>query len=431
MSSTVQPVVIRDGAFRADPALLAEIATVAADSFLDTTDRLTRELDRCDTLYLLRGPTGELDCFFLVAHHHLDVGGHQIPALYLGLSAARPEVKGTGLAVRLYDRCAVDARGWERAHGARLVAWAMTVTPGVYRAACRVFAGVQPDLDGEYTPALRRRQPAQCGRGSDSGRRGGGGHPFVLPGVAGVRYTDGERRRTPARPERAALFGRLGVEETRGDRLLLVAQVPDAGWRVAPEAGMSRENAERSRRWFEEVWNLRRAETIDEFLTPESVGHMEGGDVPGVDAFKAAHAEFVAAFPDLRVEVEAVLADGDDVAVRWRATASHAGDGLGLAGRLRPEGPRGGRTRRRTIPVECPPAPRRSEPTPATAHRTRGTAPTSSCPCRASRSGVPLRSGRNPNPGTADRIRASTARDGARRSTMPSGVERTAQQPRP
>lgn len=93
---------------------------------------------------------------------------------------------------------------------------------------------------------------------------------------------------------------------------------------------MSNPNAERSRRWFEEVWNQKRSEVIEEFLTPQSVGHQESGDVPGIDAFKKAHAEFLTAFPDLKVEIEAIVADGENVAVRWRASASHAGDGLGV-----------------------------------------------------------------------------------------------------
>ena len=93
---------------------------------------------------------------------------------------------------------------------------------------------------------------------------------------------------------------------------------------------MDNSNVELSRRWFEEVWNQQRSATIDELLTPESVGHLEVGDVQGAEAFKAIHADFLAAFPDLRVDVEATMADGDDVVVRWRASGRHSGDGLGV-----------------------------------------------------------------------------------------------------
>ena len=42
---------------------------------------------------------------------------------------------------------------------------------------------------------------------------------------------------------------------------------------------MSRENVELARRLFEEVWNQRRPEAIAELTAPESVGHMEFGDM--------------------------------------------------------------------------------------------------------------------------------------------------------
>jgi steroid delta-isomerase-like uncharacterized protein len=104
---------------------------------------------------------------------------------------------------------------------------------------------------------------------------------------------------------------------------------------------VSKVNVELTRRWFEEVWNQRRSATIEEFLTPESVGHLETGDVRGVEEFKRVHAEFVTAFPELRLQVEAVVADGDDVVVRWQATGNHAGHAFGLPATRQPVSFRG------------------------------------------------------------------------------------------
>jgi steroid delta-isomerase-like uncharacterized protein len=93
---------------------------------------------------------------------------------------------------------------------------------------------------------------------------------------------------------------------------------------------VSNPNAELSRRWFEEVWNQRRSATIDELLTAESVGHMDTGDLRGIDAFKRFQADILSTFPDLRLSVESIVADGDDVVIRWQASGCHSGDGLGV-----------------------------------------------------------------------------------------------------
>ena len=86
-----------------------------------------------------------------------------------------------------------------------------------------------------------------------------------------------------------------------------------------------------ARRWFEEVWNQRRVDLVDEMMTGESVGHLEGGDTKGSVAFRQHQAMFLAAVPDMRIEVEDVISEGDRAAVRWRVQGTHSGNGLGLA----------------------------------------------------------------------------------------------------
>lgn len=84
-------------------------------------------------------------------------------------------------------------------------------------------------------------------------------------------------------------------------------------------------------RWFEEVWNQRRTDTIDELLTDESVSYSESGPLRGKQQFKEqAHAVFLSAFPDLKITVEGAVAEGDEVVVRWSVRASHLGNGLGF-----------------------------------------------------------------------------------------------------
>jgi steroid delta-isomerase-like uncharacterized protein len=99
---------------------------------------------------------------------------------------------------------------------------------------------------------------------------------------------------------------------------------------------MPTDNERIARRWFEEVWNSRREETIEELMMPQAVGHMEGADVRGPGDFKAARRELLKAFPDMRVTVEDTVGDGEKVVVRWAAHGTHAGEALGLTPTDRP-----------------------------------------------------------------------------------------------
>jgi steroid delta-isomerase-like uncharacterized protein len=87
------------------------------------------------------------------------------------------------------------------------------------------------------------------------------------------------------------------------------------------------------KRWFEEVWNQRDATAIDRMLHPQSkvYGLTETGDpLVGPDSFKVFHSTFCGAFPDIHVEIEDIVAEGDMVAARWKATMTHLGADLGF-----------------------------------------------------------------------------------------------------
>lgn len=99
--------------------------------------------------------------------------------------------------------------------------------------------------------------------------------------------------------------------------------------RVTPIAGLTRNpNAVQcsiiARRWFEEIWNREREETIFELMAPDAIGHMEGHDVRGPEGFRDAYREMKAIFPDLRVVVEDTVTEFNQVVVRWRAEGTYA-----------------------------------------------------------------------------------------------------------
>jgi steroid delta-isomerase-like uncharacterized protein len=94
------------------------------------------------------------------------------------------------------------------------------------------------------------------------------------------------------------------------------------------------DNASIIRRWFEEVWNRGREQTIDELMAPDAVAHGLADAAQthrGPAAFKPFWAQLRAAFPDSRFTVDDVVSDGDKAAARWTATMTHRGEYLGIA----------------------------------------------------------------------------------------------------
>jgi steroid delta-isomerase-like uncharacterized protein len=83
-------------------------------------------------------------------------------------------------------------------------------------------------------------------------------------------------------------------------------------------------------RWFEEVWNERRDETIDELIAEGGIANHEGGPPADKEYLKSVRAALLAAISDLRVTEDDTLAYGNDVVVRWRMKGTHDGPGLGF-----------------------------------------------------------------------------------------------------
>ena len=101
------------------------------------------------------------------------------------------------------------------------------------------------------------------------------------------------------------------------------------------------DNAALARRWFDEVWNTRRDATVQELLAADAVGHLEGITTRGIAEFFAARAVLLNAFPDLRITVEEVVAQDDNVVVRWSAKGTHRGELIGIATTMVPVSFRG------------------------------------------------------------------------------------------
>ena len=86
-----------------------------------------------------------------------------------------------------------------------------------------------------------------------------------------------------------------------------------------------------ARRFFEEVWNQNQLDAVDELSHPDAVSHRCNGETCDVDEFRDKVLQnFKGAIPDLRVEIEDIVATEEQAVVRWRSTGTHVGEGFGL-----------------------------------------------------------------------------------------------------
>jgi steroid delta-isomerase-like uncharacterized protein len=93
------------------------------------------------------------------------------------------------------------------------------------------------------------------------------------------------------------------------------------------EDPMAKDNREKSRRIFEEVWNKKNVGLIDELVATDYLHHdVQSADQKGIEAYRQFVDVYLKAFPDIRFNIEDEISDGDTVVIRWTVTGTHNGD---------------------------------------------------------------------------------------------------------
>src|SRR5579885_2716493 len=91
-------------------------------------------------------------------------------------------------------------------------------------------------------------------------------------------------------------------------------------------------NADGSRRIIEEVFGAGNYDVADELVAADARGHDPAlpGPTVGPEGLKEAARGYRGAFPDLKLTVEQVVAEGDNVATRWSARGTHKAELFGI-----------------------------------------------------------------------------------------------------
>jgi steroid delta-isomerase-like uncharacterized protein len=85
------------------------------------------------------------------------------------------------------------------------------------------------------------------------------------------------------------------------------------------------------RTFFEEAWGKGNVAAVDEFMADEYVEHPRPSTLPpGTEGLKQLIAAYRTAFPDLKMTLDDIFAEGEMVAFRWSVSGTHLGDWLGV-----------------------------------------------------------------------------------------------------
>lgn len=92
------------------------------------------------------------------------------------------------------------------------------------------------------------------------------------------------------------------------------------------------QNKTTARRWSEELWSRGNLAVADEIIAPEYVRHDSGDPFParGPEDVKRIVTMLRTMFPDFRIEIDAIVAEGDLVVSRYTATATDTVGYMGM-----------------------------------------------------------------------------------------------------
>jgi predicted ester cyclase len=76
------------------------------------------------------------------------------------------------------------------------------------------------------------------------------------------------------------------------------------------------------RRIIEEHWNEKNPSLVAELFDAKTTVYTPDGTLQGLDGASQLLAAYTAAFPDFRLSIDELLADGDKVTLRWTFTGT-------------------------------------------------------------------------------------------------------------
>ncbi len=94
---------------------------------------------------------------------------------------------------------------------------------------------------------------------------------------------------------------------------------------------MAAQSAELSRRIFEDVWNRKNLNAIDDLISANYIHHDANSPAAsGIDGYKQFVNYYMNAFPDAHFTIDDVFTDGQNEVTRWTVVGTHEGELAGI-----------------------------------------------------------------------------------------------------
>ena len=84
-------------------------------------------------------------------------------------------------------------------------------------------------------------------------------------------------------------------------------------------------------RIFSEGMTERKFQVFEELISENFINHSFPNSQPGPKGFKAIIQQFTSAFPDMKISVQGIIAEGETVATRGSLSGTHKGEFMGIA----------------------------------------------------------------------------------------------------
>jgi hypothetical protein len=217
----------------ANPQLKAQIECIAAENYSNPDVLLEQEFTRNSHIYLYREDEIILG-FSMVGW--ATASAACLPdslTVYHGLTTISLRRHGLGIGKALWSAFLKDLETWKQQNSRSVNFWFFTASAVVMNSYRRLIPSLSPSPDGSYGNQ-DRHIIGRIVETSGLANYRCPTHPFVFRGVARARYSDSESKKlkTYQSTHTKNLLDDLGVDESRGDRVIFVGRL-DHG-RVIP-----------------------------------------------------------------------------------------------------------------------------------------------------------------------------------------------------